>query len=1360
LTAETLRKDAGKKRSPGAGEKEGCMGRSWTDEQKKVIETRGSSLLVSAAAGSGKTAVLVERILREILDSVHPVDLDRLLIVTFTRAATSQLRERIRDAVTARYEGEPGNEQLRHQMTLLYSDHIMTIDKFFLMVIREHYQQIGLDPSFRIGDEGELKLMRADLISAVLEEAYKEGDPDFLRFSDCYASGISDAALEGMVLDFWESSSSHPWPKEWRHACLRQYLDEPSSWAWLSQLLDVVHAQLLDILENIDQTLVLCAGPGGPKAAQPALLSDRELVLELMGERSYDQLRASFSDMKFARISKKEKKGEEPYDAVKVQMVADLRDSWKKKLGSLREKYFMRPLSEEAELMKRTGADFAVLVRLTDRFEEAFSEEKTRKNILDFTDTAHLALKVLIKKDENGDIVPTQAAREYQDYFEEIAIDEYQDSNEIQELLLSSVSRESRGVYNRFMVGDVKQSIYRFRMSDPGIFMKKYESYRKQEESPDGGKDAQAEPDVQLQQSCRLRIDLHKNFRSRREVLEAVNLVFRQIMRREVGGVSYGADESLYPGAVFEPYPEPWKGQEKTICRPELLLVEPGDVMDVGSESGEKPLPDAMHAEAEVTAARILQIVGHDPVWDKEKGIYRPAEFRDIVILLRTASDWANAYSEVLSAHGIPNRSGSKTGYFSAPEVQTILAYLDVLDNPRQDIPLAAVLRSEIGRLTDDELSMLKAGRRKDSLYDCVETFLSVYAHDRAEDQENSGRSAGAAESKTELTDKGPSGQTSDLDPGGGFSAQQEAALYEKLRQFREMTDRLRSHVSDTPIHQLLWQIYDETGFLAVSEASEGGSQKKANLDMLVEKAIAYEQTSYRGLFHFVRYIDKLIRYEVDFGAALAENGSEDLVRIMTIHASKGLEFPIVFVAGLGRRFNRQDASDMLVREAGIGVGMNYIDPDRRVQVPTLIKSAAAERVIREGIGEELRVLYVALTRAEEKLILTGTVKDRETFVKSLFTAAGCTTEKLPESLILGADGYLKWVSEALVRHQPEGGRFREMADLPQSPAGNPAAGLEGGFLVRTGLEVTARQQHAAEASRKQLAALFDVQPGEVCDRPLHDRLKRQLGSCYPWPDLSEIPAKVTVSELKRQGYEAEMKQLQEAAPASWTQQAERNTEDVISGNAGTAQDTQDLKSGRRDRVVPAFMQEQTQQKPLSGAAAGTIYHRILADYDFTQDAGLNTVLRWLETMVQCDKITEGEKKTVQAGRLVRFLNSELGARMKKAAGKGGLHRENPFVLSVLAETLFQNVEKEAGAEPVLIQGTIDAWFEEAGHLVLVDYKTDYCRPEQKESLVRRYRTQFLLYASALTRLTGKAVGEAWLYSLSLGEAIPVSLAS
>ena len=992
-----------------------------------------------------------------------PISVDTYHAAT-ARAAASAGVHILNDIWGLQYEEEPGNEQLRHQMTLLYSDHIMTIDKFFLMVIREHYQQIGLDPSFRIGDEGELKLMRADLISAVLEEAYKEGDPDFLRFSDCYAAGISDAALEGMVLDFWESSSSHPWPKEWRHACLRQYLEEPSSWTWLPKLLDAVHTQLLDILENIDQTLALCAGPGGPKAAQPALLSDRELAVQLLGERSYDQLRASFSDMKFARISKKEKKGEEPYDPVKVQMAADLRDSWKKKLGSLREKYFMRPLSEEAELMKRTGADFAVLVRLADRFEEVFSEEKTRKNLLDFTDTAHLALKVLIEKNENGDIVPTQAAREYQDYFEEIAIDEYQDSNEIQELLLSSVSRESRGVYNRFMVGDVKQSIYRCRMSDPGIFMKKYESYRKQEDSPKREEGVQAEEDVQPQPR-QLRIDLHKNFRSRREVLEAVNLVFRQIMRREVGGVTYGADESLYPGAAFESCLEPWKGQEKTIFRPELILVEPGDVMDAGSESGENPLPDAMHAEAEVTAARILQMVGHDPVWDKEKGTYRPAEFRDVVILLRTASDWANTYSEVLSAHGIPNRSGSKTGYFSAPEVQTILAYLDILDNPRQDIPLAAVLRSEIGRLTDDELSMLKAGRRKDSLYDCVETFLSVYAHDRAEEQEDSGRSAGPGQKKTEQTDKGPSAQTSDRELGGGFQAQQEAALYEKLRQFREMTDRLRSHVSDTPIHQLLWQIYDETGFLAVSEASEGGSQKRANLDMLVEKAIAYEQTSYRGLFHFVRYIDKLIRYEVDFGAALAENGSEDLVRIMTIHASKGLEFPIVFVAGLGRRFNRQDAAGMLVQEAGIGVGMNYIDPDRRVQVPTLIKSAAAERVIREGIGEELRVLYVALTRAEEKLILTGTVKDRETFVKSLFTAAGCTTEKLPESLILGADSYLTWVSEALVRHQPEGGRFREMADLPQSPEGNPAAGLEGSFLVRTGLEVTARQQHAAEKS-------------------------------------------------------------------------------------------------------------------------------------------------------------------------------------------------------------------------------------------------------------------------------------------------------
>lgn len=1315
------------------------MGKSWTEEQRKVIETRGKSLLVSAAAGSGKTAVLVERILREILDPERPVDLDRLLIVTFTRAATAQLRERIREAVTEKYDQDPSDRRLARQMSLLYSDHIMTIDKFFLMVIREHYQQIGLDPSFRIGDEGELKLMRSDVCSAVIEEAYQEGREDFLRFSECYAGGNTDKDLEGEILDFFEASSSHAWPKEWRHRCLEQYEKDPSDQTWLSGLLGTVLKQLSDIRSDMRKTEEVCLSPGGPKACLSAVRSDIGILDRALCESSYDGLRNDLADCDFVRISKKPKKGEDPYDPGKVKRVSDERERWKKQIKAISGKFFSRPLEEEAELMKKTGADLAVLVSLTDRFEEAFSEEKTKKNILDFTDTAHLALEVLVEKTPEGEIRPTDAAREYQDYFDEIAIDEYQDSNEVQELLLSAVSKESRGVYNRFMVGDVKQSIYRFRMSDPGIFMKKYGTYRKEGEAE--------------REEKQVRIDLHKNFRSRKEVLDAVNLVFRQIMQKGIGGVEYGSDEALYPGASYESYPSPWQGQEGKICCPELLFVSPADFLqgpeesteaDGGSAAGypsagllrdedrgeygffgepeeDAPfggLPDVKHAEAEAVAGRILQIVGHDPVWDKDTGAYRPAELRDIVILLRTSSDWANVYSEVLSEHGIPNRSGSRTGYFSAPEVQTILAYLNVLDNPRQDIPLAAALRSGIGKLTDNELAILKTGRRDKPLCDCVMDFMSGHGNGEGEEEET----------------------------------------FRKLSRFLKITETLRERTADTPIHQLLWKIYDLTGFADLCQASPGGKQKKANLDMLVEKAIAYEQTSYRGLFHFVRYIEKLIRYEVDFGTALSGSASENLVRIMTIHASKGLEFPIVFVAGLGKKFNRSDARESMVLDPEIGAGMNYVDPDLRVQVPTLIRSAAAERTGREGIGEELRVLYVAMTRAEEKLILAGSVRDRDKTMESLFSCAGCETEKLPESQILTGDSFLFWILAALVRH-PCGREF--FGSVPELPESEALEGAEGSIRILTGKDVLMSGRLAAESEQEDIRNLLDAEPGVVCNRELHDRLKTQLESSYPYPDLRRIPAKVTVSELKRAGYEAEVLRVSSGLPDA------AGPDTVIRDPGEKDEREADREAGEEDfdPVLPEFMREEQEKGRISGAARGTLYHRFLADFDMAAKPLEGEVSRWLETMAACDKITEDERRAIRLAPLEAFLDSDLGRRMREAARRGTLRRENPFVLAVPSGEILPDADTGTGGDrhgeddKILVQGTIDAWFEEPdGGLVLVDYKTDHVRPGQEDSLVRRYRTQFLLYASALRRLTGREVRQAYLYSLALGETVEVEL--
>ena len=1274
------------------------MGRNWTEEQQKVIDTRGRSLLVSAAAGSGKTAVLVERILKEILDAENPVDLDRLLIVTFTRAATAQLRERIRDAVTGEYEKDPENVKLQHQMSLLGCDHIMTIDRFFLMVIRDHYEEIGLDPSFRIGDEGELKLMRSDVIGQVLEEAYEEGNEDFLRFSESYAPGNSDAALENMVLGFWESSTSHAYPSAWRHDCADRYEEDPSDWKWLHSLLAAVKSIFEDIRETIQRTEDLCEGIGGPKSALPTLRSDEELTDRLIcsAEKGYDALYAEMTGMTFAKIVKKPKKGEPPYDPELTKQVSDLRDAWKKQLQAVRDKYFMRTLRDEAALMKKTGIDLGTLVKLADRFEEAFHEAKTQKNILDFTDTAHLALQVLLEKGEDGKIHKTRAAGEYQDFFEEISIDEYQDSNEVQELLLSAVSREERGQYNRFMVGDVKQSIYRFRMSDPGFFMDKYETYRKEEKGAE---------DRQLPAARQIRIDLHKNFRSRKEVLDAVNLIFRQIMRKEVGGVSYGPEESLYPGAVYEKLSGSLEGQDERIYQPELLLIQPDDVVkeDAGGENGDKKagkVPDAKHAEAEAVAERILRIVDRDPVWDKENNEYRPARFGDIVILLRSASDWANTFSRVLSEHGIPNQSGSRTGYFSAPEVQTILAYLNVLDNPRQDIPLAAVLRSEIGRLDDGELARVKTGRREMILIDCVTTFLN--------EQE-----------------------------GKEDAEEEDRILAQKLRNFTDMTESLRDKIADTPIHLLLWKIFDETGFLTIMEAQAGGKQKKANLDMLVEKAIAYEKTSYRGLFHFVRYIEKLIRYEVDFGSALQDTGSENLVRIMTIHSSKGLEFPIVFVSGLGRKFNKKDASDNLVRDPEIGVGMNYVDPDLRVQIPTLIKSAAAERTVREGIGEELRVLYVALTRAEEKLVLTGCVPDRVRFLAKLFSCAGCRSEKLPVSEILGAENYLFWILAALVRHPAEMDFFSAFSTLPLIDGTGPVSDLPGSFRILTGEEVISGGEILTELEEADILSILRSREGEVSSQELKSQLDRQLGSTYPYPDLSRIPAKVTVSELKRAGYEAEIARLDEEK----------------------AEEVPLAKKGSDDLIVPDFMKETEKKRKVAGAALGTVYHKILADIDFTKTFGEGEIEAWLETMVRCDKITEDERSAVSVRKLDRFLHSRLAKKMQDAAMRDTLRRENPFVLAQDAGDLFPDLIGQSKREKVLIQGTIDAWMEDKdGKLILIDYKTDYVKKGEEESLVLRYRTQFLLYARALSRLTGKEVKEAWLYSLTLGKAIKVDL--
>ena len=1342
----------------------------WTDEQKQVIRSRGQNLLVAAAAGSGKTAVLVERILGRLLDREHPLSLDRILVVTFTNAAAAQLRERVREAVTQALDRDPENPAAIRQMSLLNNDHIQTIDSFCLDVIRDHYSEIGLDPAFRIGDEGELKLMRSEAAGQVLEELYESADRDFLDFSRCYAPGRDDRKLESYIEEFYLFSVAHPFPALWRRRCAEAYreTDEVDGEAgrgqeapWLKLLLEYAGMRLADTEDLLRELLRIAGGAGGPSVYIPVLENDLEIIRNLRACGSYAGLYACFSGLKFKNLPGKKDPAADPQLR---EYVRELRKNLKEAVLKLGKDYFSLPPALAQEFRLEAGRFMDVLVRMTDLFELRFCEAKEEKNILDFSDVEHAALRVLLEMREagsplladDGSCVPSASAREYRDYFQEVYIDEYQDSNPVQELLLRSVSREETGEGNRFMVGDVKQSIYRFRMAEPGIFMEKYDNYP---EEADG---------------VSRRIDLHKNFRSRAQVLDSVNLVFRQIMRREIGGISYGPAESLDAGKSFPDLPE---GKRLSDYEAELILAEPADLtaepadltaepadlkaeapgaessyssvsasgaesadtppgaserasakapgttpadtpaggqeetpdsFDGGTAPGSSPEPeteekDRKEAEAAVIAERIRQIEGKLPVWDEGLNAYRPVQYRDIVILLRTAGSWAQTISEVLTKNGIPNRSDSRTGYFSAGEVRTILSCLRILDNPRQDIPLAAVLRSPIGGLTDDELAMLRIAFPQESLYDCLRCWLAEHA---------------GAE---------------------GFEENEKRLLTEKTARFTAVFSSLRERVCDLPIHLLLWRILDETGYGDTVAAMPDGLQRKANLDMLIEKAIAYEKTSYKGLFHFIRYIEKLKRFEVDFGEAGIAQEDENLVRIMTIHRSKGLEFPVVFVSGLGAGINKTDTKGSLLLHAALGAGINYVDPKLRLEKPVLMKKVIAAKIGLDNLGEELRILYVAMTRAKEKLILTGCVRDRRAFVEKLGTVRRQDTEKLSFSLIQGASSMLEWVTASLLRHKREQAYLEEaFPGLPALRDDNPVYDLPGGFRIRTGAEIIRKALEGEQEAEKDRISLGIFDPGKVYDPRVKKMLEEALGCSYPYPGHESIPGKVSVSELKMISYEAEMERREQEEAASYEE---------IAGLPGRT------PLPVPEYPLPEFMKENSGKQAVSGAVTGTLYHMFLADFDFRLCREEDAVARQLETMVRCDKIQKDEAALVRPYLLKRFLQSELAQRMRLAQEKGMLFREMPFVTGMKADRLKEGWDPE---ETVLVQGIIDAYFIEEDGIVLIDYKTDRAAEGDEESLVRRYQTQFDLYREALESLTGKAVKESFLYSLSLGRAIRV----
>lgn len=1294
------------------------MGVSWTTEQQQVIDLRNRNILVSAAAGSGKTAVLVERIVKIITNKNHPVDIDHLLIVTFTNAAAAEMRERIGNAIEKALDEQPGDEHLLRQLTLIHNAQITTIDSFCLYVVRNHFHEIDLEPNFRIGDEGELKLLREDVLGKVLEQNYEEPSEAFSDFVEGYASGRTDAALNEMILQLYEFSRSYPWPEKWLDSFVGAYRietrEELDRAEWLVPLTQNIRFVLKDCEQLLKQALAVTQQDDGPDMYEKAVRSDLEKYESLSKLTSFCELSGALSDIKYDRLASS--RGFEG-DPDKLELVKSLREQAKDVVKKLCKQYFFCSPEMMIEQLERTEPMLEEVVRLTKQFADEFAAAKRRKNLVDFHDVEHFALQILVDEETEK---AKKTAEEFRDTFEEIMIDEYQDSNEVQETLLRSISREERGENNIFMVGDVKQSIYRFRLARPELFMKKYDSYS-------------------LEESTTQRIDLHKNFRSRAEVLTCTNDIFYKIMVRSLGNVEYDAEAALYPGASY-----PDIGMKKTAGKeetaeeqtkqniadftPEILLADSNDELLEDTE-----LSDKKTLEAKIVAEEIRHLMKTQPVTDKATGELRMARYSDIVILLRSLSGWADSLVEVLNGNGIPAHTVSSTGYFSTVEVQTVLSMLRLLDNPRQDIPMAAVLRSPMAGLTDEELAVLRLEDGSVPFHEAVlELAEGLYEEDGQKEISNP-----EADQKQ--------GKNADEKPENHI----ESTAHQKLLEFYKKYRQLRQLVPDTPIHELIERILQETGYGHYVSAMPAGKRRMANLNMLLEKAAAYEKTSYKGLFHFVRYIDELQKYDVDFGEADTVGENEDVVRIMSIHKSKGLEFPVVFVSGMGKNFNKQDTRSKMVLHPELGIGLDYMDGKRRIKSPTIAKKAIAKQIDLENLGEELRVLYVALTRAKEKLILTGTLKDAPEKLEFFRQQAALYAHSSDATVIPyltreSATGYLDWVLPAVLSY---GEKY-------------PVRVVEAAELVLQEVENQTEQNEGLIGRMEEI---------RQADPTLVEKLEQRFAQKYPYQTDILRKNKYSVSELKHRAMREKFEAEQEETVPAFLEEPVTPT-------------------------IPLFIQKQekiTPDQPVSnqgvqvnrGALRGTAVHRVMECYDFTSGQSVHEQILLMEKE---EKITADMRSLVNEQIVADFVSSETGKRMAFAQEKGTLYREKPFVMGfteaelerygfgtgaqiVENEAQTENAQQEIVSENVsqenhmheedltLIQGIIDVFWIEDDGITVLDYKTD--RVDTAQELIDRYATQLKLYADALERVfaTRKLkVKEILIYSFRLEKLISI----
>lgn len=1267
----------------------------WTKEQQRAIDTRNCNLLVAAAAGSGKTAVLVERIIKIITNEKEPVDIDRLLVVTFTNAAAAEMRERIGEAISKELDKNPDSTLLQRQLTLLNRSYITTMHSFCLDVIKNNFHTIDLDPSFRIGDETETVLLKQELLQELMEDRYDNNDQDFLALVECFGSSKDDKPLADLIFDLYNFSMSGPWPEKWLREKAEEFnIDDDfdlSTTAWGQVLLDSIRIELFSARDKLLAAEEICDDTSGLEGYGDTIREDLALVNRLIDAlaKDFNSLYTEFKAADFSKLKRASKEADkEAQEAVKAA-----RDEVKKKIKAIKEDIFILSPEDMIDSLKEMYPVMKALSQIVIDFDKLYTEKKRERGILDFNDLEHLCLRILTEVNEDGEIVPSSVALAFREKFEEVLVDEYQDSNNVQETIINMVSRKLTDKPNVFMVGDVKQSIYRFRQAKPELFLEKYNSYSMEEENEGPGR----------------KILLFKNFRSRLEVVNSVNYIFKQLMSKTVGELDYTDIESLNLGASFEDIDEEGvvvggstelhiidKSGESVEDSEEEAFEDLDDEEIAASNSLllEEEELDSIQIEARLVAKRIKELMSPETgsvfkVYDKNMKGYRPVRYRDIVILMRATSQWAPVFVEELGIEGIPVYADSNTGYFQTVEIRTIMSLLQIIDNPYQDIPLLAVLRSPIFGFTPEDLIQIRMIDKEKYIYENLRFML-----------EDQWEIAVSLLSQVKLY---------------------EESLKEKVNNFLSSLVKWRKMSIHMPIDEFIWYLYMDTSYYGYVGAMPNGSQRQANLRILFQRAKQYEKTSFKGLFNFINFINRLRSSSGDMGSAKTLGENEDVVRIMSIHKSKGLEFPVVILAGCGKQFNLMDLNRRILYHEELGYGPDYVDYHKRLTFPTIKKMAIKKKFKLESLSEEMRILYVAFTRAKEKLIITGTVSNLEKAAQRWCYAANQGENSVAAYEVVKGKNYMDWIGMALAKHK-DGKIIRETADaFVNVTTQDEESSWEVKLWEKEGIIV----DKFVETVDKNVIEFHKPSIIENSETDKYaEEIRRRLDWKYKYLEASKIPANVSVSELKRAA-----------------------AEDLDDGNTFSLYKTQNIKK-------PRFLQE---EKGLSAAERGTALHFVMQKLNLDKIYTTQQIQEQIDSLVEKDFITEEQAAAVNPFRILKFFKSPIGQRMLKVHKIGGkIYREIPFYIDMPATVIDPTLPKETyDNEMVRLQGVIDTYFEEEDGLVLLDYKTDYVGEEVTvEDIKERYRIQIQYYSDTLEKVMGLPVKEKYLYLFYTGELV------